>query len=57
MATLENIHGIPARIAALKAKLKARDGKKEFADNVKDIRAEITRLEALTQQPGAVASE
>lgn len=33
------------RIAELKRKLKAREGKSEYADNVKDIKAEIARLE------------
>jgi len=37
---------IPARIAALKEKLKAREGKKEFAESVKTIKAELARLEA-----------
>lgn len=45
---LERIHGIPARIASLKAKLAARDGKKEYAENCVAIRAEIARLEAAT---------
>lgn len=54
---LEHIHGIPNRIADLKRKLKAREGKGEFNENVPAIKAEIARLEALTLQPAAVASE
>ncbi len=46
---LEKIHGVPARIARLKAKLKARDGKAEYKENCAAIRAEIARLEAVTQ--------
>jgi len=34
------------RIAALKAKLKARDGKPNFKENCEAIKAEIARLEA-----------
>ena len=34
-----------ARIAALKQKLAARKGKKEFAKNCEDLQAEIDRLE------------
>jgi hypothetical protein len=33
------------RIEALKRKLKAREGKKEFEKNCEEIRAEIARLE------------
>jgi hypothetical protein len=33
------------RIQALKRKLAAREGKKEFAKNCEDLRAEIARLE------------
>ena len=33
------------RIADLKRKLKAREGKSEYADNVRAIKAEIERLE------------
>lgn len=40
---------MPARLAALKAKLAAREGKKEFAANVAALKAEIARLEASTQ--------
>lgn len=54
---LETIHGIPARIAELKRKLKAREGKKEYVENVPALRAEIERLEGLTMEPGAVASK
>lgn len=50
---LEQLHGIPARIAGLKAKLTARDGKKEYAENCAAIRAEIQRLEAITHAPVA----
>lgn len=52
---LEHIHGVPQRIANLKAKLKARDGKKEFAKNCEDIRAEIARLEAVSANKEALA--
>lgn len=34
------------RLEDLKAKLAARDGKSEYAENVKAIRAEIARLES-----------
>jgi uncharacterized small protein (DUF1192 family) len=34
------------RIAALQAKLRAREGKGPYRENVKMIRAEIARLEA-----------
>lgn len=33
------------RLASLRKKLKARDGKKEYEKNCEEIRAEITRLE------------
>lgn len=48
---LENIHGIPQRIADLKRKLEARRGKPEFKENVPALEAEIARLEGLTQKP------
>lgn len=35
------------RLVALKAKLKARDSKPGWKDNVADLKAEIARLEAL----------
>lgn len=55
---LELIHGVPKRIADLKRKLKAREGKKEYAENNAAIRSEIARLEAITQAKAAlVASE
>lgn len=65
---LEKIHGIPARIERLKAKLAARTGKMEYAENVEHIRREIARLEALSMnrealeefvagEAGAVASD
>lgn len=50
---LEQLHGIPARIAALQAKLKARENYKEYAANCEEIRAEIKRLEAVTIKPVA----
>lgn len=53
---LEKIHGVPQRIADLKRKLAARDGKAEFKENCVAIRAEIERLEKITQEPVAVAS-
>lgn len=37
-----------ARLAALKAKLRVRDGKQGYKQNCDDIRAEIARLEALS---------
>lgn len=45
---LEHIHGVPQRIADLKAKLEAREGKSEYKENCEAIRAEIDRLEAAT---------
>lgn len=36
-----------ARLAELKAKLKAREGNPIFRTNVADLKAEIARLEAL----------
>jgi hypothetical protein len=33
------------RVASLRAKLKAREGKKEYEKNCEEIRKEITRLE------------
>ena len=33
------------RLASLKRKLKAREGKKEFEKNCEELRAEIARLE------------
>lgn len=50
MEFLENLSGIGQRLVALRAKLKAREGKKEFKENCKAIRAEIERLEALAEQ-------
>lgn len=52
---LETIHGIPARITELKAKLKAREGKSEYKKNCEAIRAEIARLEAVTANKSALA--
>lgn len=46
MQHLDNIPGVEGRIAALKGKLKAREGKKEFVENCGVIRAEIDNLEA-----------
>ena len=65
---LEHIQGIPARIASLKTKLKARDGKAEYKENCKALRAEIERLERVSanrenleqfvaDEAGAVASD
>lgn len=51
---LENIHGIPGRIAKLKAKLKAREGKKEYKENCEVIKAEIARLEGVTTSKAAL---
>jgi hypothetical protein len=36
-----------ARLAALKAKLKAREDRPGYKQNVEDLKAEIARLEAL----------
>lgn len=47
---LAEIHGIPQRIADLKRKREARDGKKEYVESNAAIDAEITRLEGLTQR-------
>jgi hypothetical protein len=38
---------MPDRLEQLRAKLKARTGKTEYRENVKLLRAEIERLEAL----------
>ena len=38
---------IENRLTQLKAKLRAREGKPEFRENVPAIKAEISRLEAL----------
>lgn len=65
---LEHVQGIPARIASLKAKLKAREGKAEYKENCKALRAEIARLESVSmnrealeqfvaEEAGAVASD
>lgn len=53
---LEKLHGVPQRIAALKAKLAARDGKAEYKENCAAIRAEIARLEAVTITSPQLAS-
>lgn len=45
---LDAIAAVPARITALKRKLAARQGKKEYAENCAMIRDEIARLEAVT---------
>lgn len=55
---LEKLHGVPQRIASLKAKLAAREGKSEYKENCAAIRTEIARLEAMTlAKADAVASE
>lgn len=54
---LEELAGIPARIANLKAKLAARTGKKEYEENCMLIKVEIARLEAITQRQAALASK
>lgn len=54
---LEHIIGIPRRIADLKRKLAAREGKAEFKDNVPAIKAEIARLEAITLAPVASSDD
>jgi len=51
---LEKIHGIPQRIADLKRKLAAREGKSEFKENVPALKAEIVRLEELSQKAEAL---
>lgn len=53
---LEELSGIPKRIAALKSKLAARENKKEYAENCDAIRAEIQKLEAVTVRREALAS-
>jgi hypothetical protein len=35
---------IPARVEEIKAKIKAREGKKEYAENVKFLKAELARI-------------
>lgn len=40
-----------ARLEALRAKLKARDGKPGYKQNCEDLRAEIARLEAIDGEP------
>lgn len=45
---LEKIHGVPQRIASLKAKLKAREGKAEYKENCEALKREITRLESVS---------
>lgn len=54
---LEQIHGVPQRIADLKAKLEARIGKAEYKENVSALQIEIARLEQITRDPAAVASD
>lgn len=39
------------RLASLRAKLKAREGKPEYKRNCEDLRAEITKLEKLAAGP------
>jgi ribosomal protein L29 len=53
----EQLNGVGARLLELRAKLKAREGKPEYKENVKHIREEIARLEGITLEPAAVASE
>lgn len=55
---LEKLHGVSQRIASLKAKLAAREGKSEYKENCAAIRVEIARLEAMTlAKAGVLASE
>ncbi len=35
---------IPTRVEEIKAKIAARDGKKEYAENVKFLKAELARI-------------
>ena len=51
VVALEHIHGVPQRIADLRGKLAAREGKPEYKENVDALKAEIARLEASTQKP------
>lgn len=51
---LEHIQGIPNRIADLKRKLAAREGKKEYKENCEALRTEITRLENVTASAEAL---
>lgn len=53
----EELSGIGQRIILLRAKLKAREGQKAYAENVKHIKAEIARLEGITAKPAGVASD
>ena len=54
---LAEIHSVPLRIADLKRKLAAREGKAEYKENIPAIKAEIARLEAITTLPGSLASD
>lgn len=51
---LEKIHGVPQRIAALKAKLRAREGKAEYKENCEALKREIARLENVSASKQAL---
>lgn len=51
----EKLHGVGARLHDLKMKLEAREGKVEYKENCKAIKAEIARLEEVTLTPQADA--
>lgn len=53
----EELSGIGQRLILLRAKLKAREGQKAYKENVKQIKAEIARLEGITAKPAVVASD
>lgn len=53
----EELSGIGQRLLELRAKIKAREGHKSYAENVKHIKAEIARLEGITARPAVVASD
>jgi hypothetical protein len=40
---------IPARVEEIKAKIKAREGKKEYTENVRFLKAELARITAPPQ--------
>lgn len=53
----EQLNGIGQRLLELRTKLRAREGEKSYAENVKHIKAEIARLEGITAKPVPVASD
>lgn len=49
----EELTGVAKRLIALRAKLRARDGRNEYRESNDAIRAEIARLETVTLKPVA----